>query len=36
MEERIRERILNKDKELNNIIDFKNNDKSKYGKSYEY
>ena len=34
-EERIKERILNKDKELGNIIDIKNNDKARYNKGYE-
>ena len=35
-EERIKERILNKDKELGNIIDIKNNDKAKSSKGYEH
>jgi len=35
-EERIKERILNKDKELGNIIDLKNNDKAKLSKCYEH
>ena len=35
-EERIKERILNKDKELGNIIDLKNNDKAKSSKGYEH
>ena len=35
-EERIKERILNKDKELGNIIDLKNNDKVKSIKGYEH
>ncbi|QRG86513.1 hypothetical protein [Bulleidia sp. zg-1006] len=35
-EERIKERILNKKKELGNIIDLKNNDKAKTSKGYEY
>ena len=35
-EERIKERILNKDKELGNIIDLKNNDKAKLSKGYEH
>ena len=35
-EERIKERILNKDKELGNIIDLKNNDKVKSSKGYEH
>ena len=34
-EERIKERILNKDKELGNIIDIKNNEKVKSSKGYE-
>ena len=34
-EERIKERILNKDKELGNIIDLKNNNKAKSSKGYE-
>ena len=35
-EERIKERILNKDKELANVIDLKNNDKAKLSKGYEH
>ena len=35
-EERIKERILNKDKELGNIIDLKNNVKAKSSKGYEH
>lgn len=35
-EERIEERILNKYKELGNIIDLKNNDKAKSSKGYEH
>lgn len=35
-EERIKDRILNKDKELGNIIDIKNNDKAKSNKGYEH
>ena len=35
-EERIKDRILNKDKELGNIIDIKNNEKAKSSKSYEH
>ncbi|QTZ29532.1 hypothetical protein GDAKBCAL_01014 [Streptococcus equi subsp. zooepidemicus] len=35
-EEKIKERILNKDKELGNIIDLKNNDKAKSSKGYEH
>lgn len=34
-EERIKDRILNKDKELGNIIDIKNNEKVKSSKGYE-
>lgn len=34
-EERIKERILNKDKELGNIIDIKNSQKAKSSKDYE-
>lgn len=34
-EERIRDRILNKDRELGNIIDIKNNEKVKSSKGYE-
>ena len=34
-EERIKERILNKDKELGNIIDIKNNERIKQSKGYE-
>ena len=34
-EERIKERILNKDKELDNIIDLTNNNKAKSSKGYE-
>lgn len=35
-EERTKERILNKDKELGNIIDIKNNHKAKSSKGYEH
>ena len=35
-EERMKERILNKDKELGNIIDIKNNIKAKTSKGYEH
>ena len=35
-EERIKDRILNKDKELGNIIDINNNEKAKSSKVYEY
>ena len=35
-EERIRDRILNMDRELGNIIDLKNNDKAKSSKGYEH
>lgn len=35
-EERIKDRILNKEKELVNIIDIKNNDKVKSNKGYEH
>lgn len=35
-EERIKDRILNKDKGLGNIIDIKNNDEAKSIKVYEY
>ena len=35
-EERIKERILKKDKEIGNIIDLKNNDKVKFSKGYEH
>ena len=35
-EDRIKDRILNKDKELGNIIDIKNNDKAKSSKGYEH
>ena len=35
-EERIKDRILNKDKELGNIIDIKNNEKVKSSKGYEH
>lgn len=35
-EERIKERILNKDKELGNTIDIKNNEEAKSIKGYEY
>lgn len=35
-EERMKERILNKDKELGNIIDIKNNHKAKSSKGYEH
>ena len=34
-EERIRDRILNKDREIGNIIDIKNNEKVKLSKGYE-
>ena len=34
-EERIKDRILNKEKELGNIIDIKNNEKLKTSKGYE-
>lgn len=34
-EEKIRDRILNKEKEIGNIIDIKNNDKAKNNKGYE-
>lgn len=34
-EEKIKERILNKEKEIGNIIDIKNNDKAKNNKGYE-
>ena len=34
-EERIKDRILNKDKELGNIIDIRNNEKAKSNKGYE-
>lgn len=34
-EERIKNRILNKDKELGNIIDIKNSEKAKSSKGYE-
>ncbi|EHL18648.1 hypothetical protein HMPREF9628_02035 [Peptoanaerobacter stomatis] len=35
-EERMKERVLNKDKELGNIIDIKNNHKAKSSKGYEH
>jgi hypothetical protein len=35
-EERIKDRILNKEKELGNIIDIKNSEKAKSSKGYEY
>ena len=35
-EERIRDRILNKDREIGNIIDIKNNEKVKSSKGYEH
>ena len=35
-EERINDRILNKEKEIGNIIDIKNNEKAKSSKGYEY
>lgn len=35
-EERIKDRILNKEKELGNIIDIKNNEKAKSSKCYEH
>lgn len=35
-EERIKDRILNKEKELSNIIDIKNNEKAKSSKGYEH
>ena len=35
-EERIKDRILNKDKELGNIIDIRNNEKAKSNKGYEH
>ena len=34
-EERIKERILNKDREIGNIVDIKNNDKAKSSREYE-
>lgn len=34
-EERIKDRILNKEKELGNIIDIKNNEKAKQSRGYE-
>ncbi|WP_394346909.1 relaxase/mobilization nuclease domain-containing protein [Campylobacter californiensis] len=34
-EERIKERILNKDREIGNIVDIKNNDKAKSSRGYE-
>ena len=34
-EEKIKNRILNKDRKLGNIIDIKNNDKAKFNKGYE-
>ena len=36
IEERMKERILNKDKELVNIIDIKNNHKAKTSKGYAH
>ena len=35
-EERIKDRILDKDKEIGNIIDIKNNEKAKLSKGYEH
>lgn len=35
-EERIKDRILNKDKEIGNIINIKNNKKAKSSKGYEH
>ncbi len=35
-EGKIKDRILNKDKELGNIIDIKNNEKVKSSKGYEH
>jgi len=35
-EERIKERILNKDREIGNIVDIKNNEKVKSSKGYEH
>ena len=35
-EDRIKDRILNKDKELGNIIDIRNNEKAKSNKGYEH
>ena len=35
-EERIKERILNKDREISNIVDIKNNDKAKSSREYEH
>lgn len=35
-EERLKDRILDKDKEIGNIINLKNNDKVKSSKGYEY
>lgn len=35
-EERIKERILNKDREIGNIVDIKNNDKAKSSREYEH
>ena len=35
-EEKIKDRILNKDKELSNIIDIRNNEKAKSNKGYEH
>ena len=35
-EERIKERILNKDREIGNIVDIKNNDKAKASRGYEH
>ena len=35
-EERIKDRILNKDREIGNIVDIKNNDKAKSSREYEH
>ena len=35
-EEKIKERILNKDREIGNIVDIKNNDKAKASRGYEH
>lgn len=35
-EERIKERILNKDREIGNIVDIKNNDKAKSSRGFEH
>ena len=35
-EEKIKERILNKDREIGNIVDIKNNDKAKSSRGYEH